>query len=74
MPEVRTYRIPDANLESLRAKLDRLGKRAVKLGFAAPVLTVLSVEDVEYWQVETLGEFGNLIHGKVRDEKRAKVG
>lgn len=46
--EPRIYRIPSINLASFRQAMDRLAKRADKLGVPAPTTAVVGVEDVDY--------------------------
>ena len=45
--ETRVYRVPDANLSELEARIEKLNKRAAKLGCEPIVLNITGHEDVE---------------------------
>jgi hypothetical protein len=47
---MQTYRIPEANLPDLLGRLDRLTRKAAKLGLGAPHLEVMGHEDVAVYR------------------------
>jgi len=49
------YRVPEANLSTLQFRIGKLAPRVTKLGVPAPVLTVVSTEDIKVTKIDGFG-------------------
>lgn len=68
-----TYKVPEANLSTLQARIDKLARRCKRNGIAAPVMTVGEATDIRYTTEEGFNRVRRVYAVTLSSVERPKI-